>query len=130
MGVSYLAGGAAARLPVKLRYQVEPYRFTFPGKYTDFTFGDDTEGELQSDTRSVRRGAQLRRLAKLSTPNNLYSNVELDRAGSARLTLSEIAAPKTPGQIPASAQSIAILLEVFSRHRQRFRCCQGNTMSA
>jgi uncharacterized protein YfaS (alpha-2-macroglobulin family) len=113
--VSYLAGGGAAYLPVKLRSVVQPRTVTFPG-YDDFTFenGAVTEGVQDDQRRAWHRGdyelvdedeAPLdTSLASGQTRPLKSLALTLDGAGGAKAEVTGIPRQDSPQEILAEAE--------------------------
>ena len=114
--VSYLAGGGAAYLPVKLRSVVQPRAVNFPG-FEEFTFANGAVKEgLQEDQRRAwyrgdyelseedgeapldanLTGGQTRPLKALA--------LTLDEAGGAKATLTGIPREGSPQEVLAEAE--------------------------
>ena len=114
--VSYLAGGGAAYLPVKLRSVVQPRAVNFPG-FEEFTFANGAVKEgLQEDQRRAwyrgdyelseedgeapldanLTGGQTRPLKALA--------LTLDEAGGAKATLTGIPRQGSPQEVLAEAE--------------------------
>ena len=114
--VSYLAGGGAAYLPVKLRSVVQPRVVSFPG-LEDFTFANGAvkEGVQEDQRRAWYRGDY--ELAEEDDAAPLDANpssgqtrplkalaLTLDGAGGARAVVSGIPRQESPQEILAEAE--------------------------
>jgi hypothetical protein len=123
--VSYLAGGGASGLPVKLRAELHEKHVTVPG-FEDYSFagGPLSEGAVRrsamhDDGSEEEEGAESPRPA--ASQKFATQDLRLDRAGSARARLSgipEVTSPKdihaemefrdTNGEVKTAAAKIAV----------------------
>ncbi len=94
IGVQYLAGGGASRLPVRLRYRVSDGLWTSFSDFEDFTFGNgkvkeglEREAEAPSEEE---KPSELKRL-----------DLTLDRTGAARSTISDLPKILNPARLIA-----------------------------
>ncbi len=93
IGVQFLAGGGASRLPVRLRYRVSDGLWTSFTDFENFTFGNGKvkEGlERESDTPPEEKPAELKRL-----------DLALDRTGAARATITDLPKSLNPARLIA-----------------------------
>ncbi|MFB3903509.1 MAG: alpha-2-macroglobulin [Acidobacteriota bacterium] len=94
IGVQYLAGGAASRLPVRLRYRVSEGLWTGFSDFEDVTFGNGRVKEglvRQGDTPGEEeKPSELKRL-----------DLVLDQSGTARATIGDLPRPANPGRLIA-----------------------------
>ncbi len=96
--VSYLSGGAAARLPVTLRTQAQPRTISVPG-YPGFSFG----------ARDVREGAVIGSGEEEEEPHEGPSPVQvlpltLDGSGAARVTVGDLPPVARPQELLAELE--------------------------
>jgi uncharacterized protein YfaS (alpha-2-macroglobulin family) len=103
VSVSYLNGGAASGLPVKLRSQVKPRSVSFPG-YDDYIFGDDefmdeeysqspdSEALVQEQTLTLddagKAHADVSDLSQTDKSSQLIAEVEYPDANGEFLTVT------------------------------------------
>ncbi|RPI27346.1 MAG: alpha-2-macroglobulin [Acidobacteria bacterium] len=93
IGVQYLAGGGASRLPVRLRYRVLPGIPSGFAELEDFALGNGRvkEGLVRDgEMAAEERPADLKRI-----------DLTLDRTGSARATITELPKITDPGRLTA-----------------------------
>jgi len=87
LGVQYLAGGGASRLPVRLRYRVSDGLWSNFSDFEDFTFGNGKvkEGMERRDETppEEEKPSELKRL-----------DLTLDKTGATRATITDL--PKSP----------------------------------
>ena len=86
--VSYLGGGGAAGLPVKLRYQIEPRYVTAPEGFDGFTFA---RGRVKEGL--VRGGEEEPETEKYPIQS---LDLTLDRSGSARASVASLPGIEKP----------------------------------
>jgi alpha-2-macroglobulin len=97
IGVQYLAGGAASRLPVILRSQLHPGSFDVPDDYAAYSFavGAVRDGiETEDGSHDEEEGAR---------PHRQYE-AELDEAGGARITVGELPVVDRPTSLVLEAE--------------------------
>jgi uncharacterized protein YfaS (alpha-2-macroglobulin family) len=106
--VSYLSGGPAAYLPVKVRHRVEPRAVSF-ADYPDFRFGGDPVKEgLQTgsvadfwagfDPDEDNESGDAAKAAPASSPVSTRA-LTLDGAGTAAITVDKLAALDRPASL-------------------------------
>jgi alpha-2-macroglobulin len=89
--VSYLSGGGASGLPVKFRYDVRPRYVTSVEGFENFLFSNGSVKE------GITRGDFEEREDRETTLKS--SDLNLDKTGSARTTITGLAPADTPMQI-------------------------------
>jgi alpha-2-macroglobulin len=98
LGVHYLAGGAAGKLPVMLRAHIRPKDVSFPGDFQGFTFanGQVKAGVLRRGSGlgagSDEEGDETATQVPGSSPNGLHQRLDLvlDETGMARATITHL----------------------------------------
>jgi len=94
IGVQYLAGGGASRLPVRLRYRVSDGLWTSFTDLESFTFGNGRvkEGLVRDEEEpsEEEKPSELKRL-----------DLVLDPTGAARATLTDLPKSTNPGRLVA-----------------------------
>jgi len=110
--VSYLSGGGASGIPVKLRTQIQPRTLSYPD-YADFSFGGKDLAEGIQDEAEEEGGE-----APSETPKPArVLPVTLDRAGAARVTVPDL--PKIQ-----AAQDLVTELEYQDANGERLSVAQ------
>lgn len=99
VGASYLAGGAASKLPVRLRYDLRPRAMTVPREFEGYTFAN---GPVKSGI--VRRGADSREEAEQSVKQPHRVEATLDEHGAAAVTIDKLPAIEQPMEIAAELE--------------------------
>ncbi|RPJ85075.1 MAG: alpha-2-macroglobulin, partial [Acidobacteria bacterium] len=93
IGVQYLAGGGASRLPVRLRYRVAEGIWTGFSDFEDFSFanGRVKEGlDRQAETSPEEKPSELKRV-----------DLTLDGTGAARATIGDLPKSQDPARLIA-----------------------------
>lgn len=100
--VGYLAGGGATNLPARLRGVVQPRSVQFPG-YEGFSFmagavreGVQADAERMWDSREGAAGARSKALKTVA--------LNLDKAGGARIALTDIPPSDQPQEVIAELE--------------------------
>ncbi|MFA5354833.1 MAG: MG2 domain-containing protein, partial [Thermodesulfovibrionales bacterium] len=93
LAVSYLSGGGASNLPVRLRSELQPRGITLPD-YEGFTFSNGTVKEGIETTAGEESGEQQEQRTRLRT-----MDLSLDKAGTARVKVSGIPEVTEPEEL-------------------------------
>ncbi len=97
--VTYLGGGAAGQLPVKLRHVLESRYFSSPSSYTGFSFA---EGKVREGLVRDSREQDEEELAQGRRKYPVRSqDLTLDRSGSARAEIADLPKIEVPMSILA-----------------------------
>lgn len=107
LGVQYLAGGAAERLPVTIRAQIRPGRLPSFEEFTHFTFANGLvkEGIVREGTMGRPEAEEEGEAEAVSRPKRhkpaIHQREELvlDRVGTARTLLTHLPRPTTPMEL-------------------------------
>ncbi|RMF92974.1 MAG: alpha-2-macroglobulin, partial [Nitrospinota bacterium] len=96
LAVSYLAGGGAARLPVRFRYQVRPKPLPSFAGFEGFVFAN---GAVQEGLHKPGEEAEERKV-----PGVQSIDLELDAAGTARTRITGLPVVQAPQEILAELE--------------------------
>ena len=108
VSIQYLAGGAAAGLPVRVRSQVQPKLIGGVNGFEGYEFSN---GPVEENTtrQSMGDASEYGEEGSASAPAGKQAPIEshdqvLDKSGSAQISISGIADLKTPKEVLAEAE--------------------------